>query len=321
MKVPDWPDRIIGEGSTALLGADRRGEIRRIDIQSGTTTMRGTIAQGSAIVGFTDKTLLVLVPLGRAGGELNAIDRDTLAPLWKHTALSPQNASVGERYLVQANVETILRCLDAATGEVLWQVDFSESRFSGTSREPLRIVQGYPSVVVVGQRVLVVMNDTRIVVLATDSGEVLDVVCPGIAAPPRQKSPMHLITKTSIFYLHAFGMVEFDHQSMKAVSEVEFRADVEPHYAKAGGSPYPCAFWVSSESVIWTNMSGLLIGVSRKLGRNGVRTVWADWMPGALVPVAQFPLAFKQYIYFAEYGEKRVGLRCYKGNDRGAGVP
>lgn len=318
VEVPDWLDRIICEGDTALVGADRQAEVLRIDIRSGAIAARAKIPEKSVIVGFTDKTLLVLAPLGRASGELVAIDREGFAPIWKHTALSPQNTSFGERYLIQPNLATMLRCLDAATGAVVWQVDFAEARFwekrQSAPPEPLKIVQGYPSVVVVGDRVLVVLNDARVCVLSPDSGEVLDIVRPAIEAPRGVVRPMHLITDASIFYLHAVGLVEFDHRSMKEVSRIEFRKEVEPHYAKARGIPYPCAFWLSEESVTWTNLSGLLIGVSREAGKHGSRTMWADWMPGALVPIAQFPLAFGEYIYFSEYGEKKVGLHCYRGS-------
>jgi hypothetical protein len=317
VEVPDWLDRIICEGDTALVGADRQAEILRIDFRTGAIAARAKTPEKSVIVGFTAKTLLVLAPLGRASGELVAIDRESFAPIWKHTALSPQNTSFGERYLIQDKLATILRCLDAGTGEVLWHVDLSESRFwekrQAPPPEPLKIVQGYPSVVVVGDRVLVVLNDARVCVLDPESGEVLDIVRTGIEAPRGVVRPMHLITDTSIFYLHAFGMVEFDHRSMKEASRIEFRKEVEPHYAKVRGIPYPCAFWLSAESVIWTNLSGLLIGISREPGKDGSRTVWADWMPGALVPIAQFPLAFGEYIYFSEYGEKKVGLHCYRG--------
>lgn len=320
MEVAGWLGTIVCEGETALVST--LAKLWRIDLKSGAVVEQASMPEQSGIVGFTDKTLLVWMPVGQTGGDVAAIDRESYAPLWKHAALG-QHTSFGERYLIQDKLATILRCLDAASGEVLWHVDFSESRFwekrQAPPLEPLKIVQGYPSVVVVDDRLLVVLNDTRLCVLAPDSGEVLDLVRPGIEAPRGFVRPMHLITETSIFYLHAFGMVEFDHRSMKQVSRIDFQREVEPHYAKAKGIPYPCAFWLSEESVIWTNMSGLLIGVSRTAGRNGTRTVWADWMPGALVPVAQFPLAFGEYIYFPEYGEKKVGLHCYRGSGAAVG--
>jgi hypothetical protein len=319
MEVPEWLGTIICEGETALVGT--LGKVWRIDSKSGAVIERASIPEKAGIVGFTDETLLAWLPVGQTGGDLVALDRESFAPLWRHGALG-QHASFNESYLIQDKLGTILRCLNATTGDVLWHVDFSESRFWEKRLAPperLKIVQGYPSVVVVGERVLVVLNDGRLCVLRADSGEVLAIVRPGIEAPRGQQRPMHLITETSIFYLHAFAMVEFNHRSMKEVSRIVFRREVEPHYARQRGIPYPCAFWVSEESVIWTNMSGLLIGVSRETDRDGTRTVWTDWMPGALVPVAQFPLAYGEYIYFSEYGEKKVGLHCYRGSGSPSG--
>lgn len=311
----DAGSSLICNSGTALVGTGSQGEVRRVDLRSGTILTEGHVPKQAPIVGFTEKTFLTWVPAGQTSGDLLAIDRESCSLLWKHGALG-QHTSFEERYLIQDKLATILRCLDAESGQVLWHLNLGDARSWENRRspppEPLKIVQGYPSVVVVGDRVLVVLNDTRVCVLAADSGEVLAVVRPGIEAPRGQNRPMHLITETSIFYLHAFGMVEFDHRSMKEVSRIDFRKEVEPHYARARGVPYPCAFWVSEESVIWTNMSGLVIGVSRTASRDGTRAVWADWMPGALVPVAQLPLALKEYIYVAEYGEKKVGLHCYK---------
>jgi hypothetical protein len=315
----DAGSTLIFDGVAALVGTGAPVEVRRIDVRSGAVEARGKVPERSTIVGFTEKTLLLYV----AGiQDLVGIDRESFAPLWKLTTLSLQNTSFGERYLIQDKM-AVLRCLDARTGEAQWHIDFSEPRFwekrTSPPLEPLKIVQGYPSVVVVGDRLLVVLNDGRVCMLAPETGEVLDVARPGIEAPRGLVRPMHLITETSIFYLHAVGLVELDHRSMKEVSRIEFRQEVEPHYAITRGMPYPCAFWLSEESVIWTNLSGLLIGVSREARRVGSRTVWADWMPGALVPIAQFPMAFGEYIYFSEYGEKKVGLHCYRGSRSSAG--
>jgi hypothetical protein len=119
---------------------------------------------------------------------------------------------------------------------------------------------------------------------------------------------INLVTATSIFFFQPFGLSEFDHRAMEEVSRIEFRKEVEPLYGSE--RPFPCAFWLTHESVIWTNLNGSLMGVSRNKAADGKRKVWIDRLPNAGTSIAEFPLAWGDYLYFMDRGPS-LGLYCF----------
>jgi hypothetical protein len=233
------------------------------------------------------------------------VDRETWSVLWEYPGIG-KGASDRRRYLIDDELETVLRCVDARTGHVDWTFEVApeadRTAFRAGQKQLVPIRSGFPSVVAVGKRVIVVLDDSTVCSLDLETGRLL-----AKAKPPFPG--IQLVTETSVFFLQAFGLSEFDHREMKEVERIEYRKEVESLYGKE--HPYPCAFWLTKESVIWTTMNGVLIGVSRKVGKDGRRTVWSDRPEKALMPIGEFPLAYGDYLYRAEKGD-RLGLYCYR---------
>jgi outer membrane protein assembly factor BamB len=191
-----------------------------------------------------------------------------------------------------------VRRLDARSGTVLWSLDLRRE----TGREDAAIVAGFPSAVPVDKRVVIVLRFGEVWSVDLSTGRVL--------AKGRTPHPgIHLVTRNSVLFLSRFGLSEFDHRSMFEREWSEHAQDVAPLYGKETANP--CAFWLTTDSLIWTDLNGILVGISRKKDRVGNRTIWNDHHRGALVPIADFPLAYGDHLYFADKGEN-LGLHCYR---------
>lgn len=304
LETEGWIATPVLSGDVILDGPDRNGDVLEVYVASGRVVRRGHIGRG-LLVGFTQRTLLYSVAKELGRSTFRCVDRATWEVLWERDGLG-RGTSAGEKYLIDDELNTVLGCVDAPTGRVKWTFEVAPEAdrvaFRAGRRQLVPIRSGFPSVVAVGKRVIVVLDDSTVCSLDLETGKLL-----ATAKPPFPG--IQLVTETSVFFLQAFGLSEFDHRAMKEVERIEYRKEVEPLYGKQ--HPYPCAFWLTKESVIWTTMNGVLIGVSRKVGKDGRRTVWSDRPEKALMPIGEFPLAYGDYLYRAEKGD-RLGLYCYR---------
>jgi hypothetical protein len=249
------------------------------------------------IIGVSEDALLLLDVSSNTELRLAAVGRRSLKPLWSREGGCSDCANAGSRFLIQHDMRAVVTCLDVATGKVEWTHDF-EADWPATSGRGagrrIGIATGFPSLVPVGDRVIVVLQDRTVCVLDLASGRLLEAKRTSYAEP-------HVVTGTSIFFLDPYSLSEFDHSSMKEVSRIGFRREVLPLYGRH--TPSVCGFWLSNESVIWTTRHGSVMGVSRGANEDGRRVAWVDDL-GAVLPYGEFPLAHGDYLYVRDSGGK-----------------
>jgi hypothetical protein len=292
----------------AFTAFDDYGERVAFELETGGVSRRRAFEGLGLLMSLTTSTRLIRI-FDREGKNprLVSLDSDSLEQLWE-ARWSGSATGTDERYLIEDELATVLYCADARTGRVVWRFEFAtvdeRAAMRAGKARPVSIVQGYPSVVTPGDgRVIVILTDGHVCSLDLETGKLL-----AKARPPFLG--IHLVTDASIFYLQPFGLSEFDHRTMKEVSRIEYRREVEPLYGKR--APLLAAFWITHESVIWTNVDGTLMGVSRQASANGRRKVWTDKPhPKAGTGFADFPLAYGDYFYFADMGDN-LGLYCYR---------
>jgi len=299
-----WSGTLIYDGRSILTGPSEHGEILEIDAERGKVTRRALLQLGM-IKGFSSETLCQGLSTDTAAPLIRSLERASLNLLWERSGFG-SCTSAEQKYLLDDERRTVLRCVDAKTGNVEWTFevapDAGRAAFRDGQKQLVPIRAGFPSVVAVDKRVIVVLEDSTVCSLELATGKLL-----ARARPPF--SGIHLVTETSVFFLQASGLSEFDHRTMKEVGRIEYGRDVEALYGKE--HPYACAFWLTEESVIWTTLNGVLIGVSRKTDKSGKRVVWSDRPEKAVMPIGEFPLAYGDYLYRAEKGD-RLGLYCYR---------
>jgi hypothetical protein len=302
VELQGWAGMLLYDGEHLWVARTEDGTAIEIAEASGEIVRRTPIPDG-LVKGFTGETLCM------GGGNprapiVFAVDRRTMAKLWERPGYG-SCTSAGEKYMLDDEMGTVLRCVDARTGEVDWTFDVvppaERAAAKAAQRRTNQIRAGFPSVVVVSDRVVVVTLDCAVRSLDLKTGELV-----------RQASPpfpgISLVTERSVFFLQPTGLSEFDHGAMKETSRIEYPEEAAKLYG--GDQRYPCAFWLTEESVIWTNLSGSLMGVARK-GKGKRRDSWADRLPGAMFPIAKFPLAQGDYFFVADQGEN-LGLYSYQ---------
>lgn len=286
-----WCDVGIRCGAKVIAGPFN-GSIQEFEIVDGTAGRRCPIDDETvALVGTHEDWLLVRRP----GVGLQSID-------WRGEVrwVRPPNGvseAISEGLLVQAeDLDRRLVCIDLASGAVRWSWIVPP----GVSARTARVRFG--GCVVVERQVLVRTLDDRLFVLDVATGQV---VAEGTAPQPGAV----LVSETNSFFKQPFGLVEFDHREMREVGRAEYRSEVEPLYA--GNAPTVNAFCLTEESVVWTTMHGVLMGVSRRPGPAGKRVTWSYEVPGAIMPIAEPPVAWGDYLYFTKKSENPE-LLCFK---------
>lgn len=224
--------------------------------------------------------------------------------LWNREATPGHVVSCGDRLIVSENLERRLVCIDARTGSEIWQFEATPEGAGDDAHRSQVILTGFPSVRVTGSRVVVITMNFRVFVLSLDTGRILNQGRPS-------SSGCYEVTESSIFFKQPFGLSEFDHREFKEVARIEYEADVAPLYK--GRQATVNAFCLTEESVIWTTMHGALMGVSRKPGPDGRRATWCEEIPGALMPLAEAPIPYGDYLYFTKKGSDPE-LLCFRGS-------
>lgn len=188
-------------------------------------------------------------------------------------------------------------CVAIESGETVWSW-----APAGAVKAGARICTGFPGLVALDSGVLVRLWDGRMFLLGVSDGR-------EIIAGHEREAGAFLVDSSSVFFKHPFGLVEFDYTQMREVRRIDYRIDVEPLYG--GNAPTVNAFCLTEESVIWTTMHGVLMGVSRRPGPDGKRVTWKYEVPGAIMPIAEPPVAWGDYLYFTKKGENPE-LLCFK---------
>jgi len=227
--------------------------------------------------------------------------------LWRHSSCGTVIPTPGI-CLIRENLGESLVGLDDSTGTLIWRFSAAKSGDRDGRDTSNEIWGGYPSVVVLGDRVLVVVVDGRVFSLDRRTGEVLS----------QGRTPVNgsfQVTPTSIFFAQPFCFSEFDHREMREVNRIEYRDEVQPLYGNH--APTLNAFCFSEEAVIWTTMHGALMGVSREPCFPGKRTTWIEQKAHVLMPLAVPPLIWGNHMYFRQTSdsvEYPCGLICYRGS-------
>jgi outer membrane protein assembly factor BamB len=264
------------------------GEVQRL-VPYGPKGSMASIADGVYLLRFEER--------------MDAIDHEGTL-LWQRPNDAQPGPAVtdGRHFLLVDNGDRRLVCLDALTGAELWTFKPPQERGGGGRDDTNVIMTGFPSLAIVGDRVIVIPNSLRVYSLALQTGEVLAAVRPEFRG-------WYLVTETSIYFKRQFGLSEFDHREMREVDRIEYQSDVEPLYE--GNKPTVRAFWVSQESVIWTTACGSIMAVSRRPGPGGRRTVWMERLPNALIPIASPPVSYGDYLYYGDRGGSLL-LYCWR---------
>lgn len=294
--VPGWGTGPLVHESKAMVGPTG-GSVWSFDVQSGEVVAKVPYERVGELVAADSQRLLV-----RGGGFLTALNWDGQV-IWKRETLPTHVRLREESVLITEKLDRLLVCLKAGTGDELWRFEAPEGQ-GDVGRRSQIIPPGFPSVTVVGDRVIVLTMGFRIFILSLETGEVL-----AQTKPPFPGS--YVVTETSIFFKQAFGLSEFNHRELKEVDRIEYRAEIEPLYK--GNQTTVNAFCLSEESVIWTTMHGALMGVSRRPGPDGKRVTWCQEIPGAIMPLAEAPVVYGDYLYFTKKGENPE-LLCFRSN-------
>jgi hypothetical protein len=99
---------------------------------------------------------------------------------------------------------------------------------------------------------------------------------------------------------------------MREVSNVDLRKEMEPLFK--GNQPSINALLVSEDSIVWTTMYGMLMGLERTARSGEKRVGWVDSLQGSLMPLGVPPKAGAGYMYYAAISRKpgvKKGLVCY----------
>jgi hypothetical protein len=273
-----WDDRVLTR---------RDGVVSWRELATGQEIHTASGPNGT-IQAVTDSVVLFYVAEETA---YQAIDHSGQV-LWRCSCGPWLATSSGESILIVEDFGRRLRCIGALTGSTKWVFDVPPH--GGPGLQQHEIVIGDPGVAVVEREVVVTLRDGRVLVLDLESGE-----CLRSGKPPLFGN--FVVTRDSLYFQGPFALSRYDYRHMSEVSRLEYQGDVAPCYRDQPGTSN--AFCLSERAVIWTTMHGALIGVSREL-KDGLRTVWSDEIPGALMPLAVPPVIYGNYLYYSPMGKE-----------------
>jgi hypothetical protein len=302
-RVDEWPD-LVDDQDRVCIGV-QQGKVMGFDKRSGKTIhaipipvdgFLYAVSESGPIVSHRSKDLSIFEAFDWSGKSL-----------WRHGSFGSIIPTPGI-CLIRENLGESLAALAESSGNLLWRFSASKTGDRGPRDISNEISSGLPSVVVLGDRVIVIVVDGRVFSLDRRTGEVLS----------QGRTPVNgsfQVTATSIFFAQPFCFSEFDHRLMCEVNRLEYREHVEPLYGKQPRTLN--AFCFSEESIIWTTGHGALLGISRKDSSLGKRATWMDQKNDVLMPMATPPLILGGYLYYRRMGTSTApacGLLCYRGS-------
>jgi PQQ-like domain len=300
--VDEWPmpidyeDRVfVGVQQGGVVGFDKRTGEQECKIPIPNEGFLQAVSQAGPIIRHRTKDQNLFEAFDWSGRSL-----------WRHGSFGTVIPTPGI-CLIRENLGESLAALEESTGNLLWRFSAVKTGDCGPGDISNEITGGLPSVVVLGDSVIVVVFDGRVFNLDRTSGEIL-------SQGRTLVNGSFQVTPTSVVFAQPFCFSEFDHREMREVNRLEYSHEVKPLY---GRQPHTLnAFCFSDESVVWTTMHGVLMGVSRESSPQGTRLTWMDKKIDALMPKATPPLIWGGYLYFREMvatSEGSSGLLCYRG--------
>lgn len=295
-QVDGWSSPLSIE-DRCFLGPLNDGKILAWDIATGKPEEEIRYENRGVVRAVGSNVFLIEDPRRRL---FEAIDREAKV-LWSRASDLGHVTSTEDRFLITGMADgylhRVLHCLDAATGQCLWTSRPWAVAGLSLSDGSSELAAGFPSVAIVGDRVIVTLRD-RVIALSLESGEVL-----ASGRPPFLGA--HLVSETATFFKGPFALSVFDHREMCEIDRIEYRPDVEPLYQ--GRAPSVTGFWLTQQSVVWTTMHGDLMAVSRELTHEG-RAVWIDTVPNAIMPIGVSPVAHGNFLYLTLLSRRNEDL-------------
>lgn len=219
---------------------------------------------------------------------------------------------LSERYIVVER-GTKIHGLDAISGKDLWQFEAEQTGDRGPQDRSNVLTSGFPSVVDMEGQLLTIVGDGRVFKRDPATGQLIKQGQTPFRGP-------YQVTKESIFIFNKLvgEFTEYNHQLMQEVDRQDLKKEMQRLFQKE--LPTVNALLVSEESIIWTTMSGKIMGTERHSQPGKERIVWSDYLGPVLMPIAVPPKAGAGYMYYSAISlkpEVKKGLVCYKASSSG----
>jgi hypothetical protein len=280
-----WCALGVRAGDTVVTGAFG-GHFHQLDIATGAILRQCPVGDETTALEAVCEDLLLVRPPGR---RIGAVTWDG-GVVWESDLAGKVVALEGEAFYVSTERHRRLRSCDATTGASRWS--WQVPVIQGPT-ECQRILSWGSGVVPMGDNVLVRVWDGRVVRLSASDGSV------GFEGR-LPAAPACLVTRDGLLLKTPFATATYDHD-LHLRELLDYRAEVEPLYG--GQPPTVNAFCVTSKAVFWTTMQAVLMGVSRRAAERGRRAAWSVHIPGAIMPIAEPPIAWGPYLYLTKKGE------------------
>jgi hypothetical protein len=217
---------------------------------------------------------------------------------WRRKTLPNHVLLDGARMFLVEAVGCRLVCLDSMTGAEKWDLRAPEER-----RQPTDwLLAGFPSVAVVGERLILIGRDGRV-----------QLVEPGTGTITATTMPRHvgsfLVSESAVYFFSRSGWSALDVSTLTETAQQEYGTDV----VQVQGGVLPAAYWISDESVLWTTLSGQVMGVSRYPDERGKRIWWSDDLKSTLA-IGEPPVHESGYLYVGTKGRGGSAgeIVCYR---------
>jgi outer membrane protein assembly factor BamB len=281
---------LVRWNDTVLFGP-AGGEVLELGLGAGRVLRRAACAVDGGWVRATDGRRAVVA----GPNEVVCIDLEDGTQLWRHEWPLPYIAYAEGHLYVRRGLSDDLACVDMGSGTCRWvfRADAADA-----ADDQSHVIGDFG---VLPDYVAVVTRDGRIFKVDVTSGQVM-------AAARPQPGGVPLVTRDSVFFTRWNGFTEYDHRRLEETSRAEYAAELRGAWKKS--MPVAVhAVCVTTESLIWTTMAGVMFGVERRPAA-GSRRCWAHELKGALMPTYQPPFVGGRYLYYEPKGVSE-GLVCY----------
>jgi hypothetical protein len=219
---------------------------------------------------------------------------------------------LSERYIV-VEKGTKIHALDASSGKDLWQFEAEQTGDRGLQDRSNVLTSGLPSVVDMDGQLLTIVGDGRVFKRDPSTGELIK------QGQTPFRGPFQ-VTKESIFIFNKLvgEFTEYNHQLMQEVDRQDLKKEMQRLFRKE--LPTINSLLVSEESIIWTTMSGKIMGTERRSQPGKERLVWSDYLGPVLMPLGIPPRIGAGYMYYSAISlkpEVKKGLVCYQASSIG----
>ncbi len=291
LERPGWCE-IGPRTTTTIFTGVFGGHFCEIDIRNGAVRRQSPESdEATALRGASPDLLLV----SRPDRGVWAVDWDGKVA-WERAQRGQLVVAVrADAFYVTENLDRRLSCVEAATGRVRWSREFG-----------VRVVSWGSGVVALEQALLVRTHDGRMLRLELVDGSIVD----EYRLPA---SGLVQVTEDEVFVKWPFECATYDH-SLRERERLTYRSEIEPAYA--GQRPTVNAFCVTEKALFWTTMGSTLMGVSRRC-MGPARTAWSFPVPGAIMPIAEPPVAREPYLYLRRKSEDSE-LLCFRADNPSA---